>query len=261
MFHRLQKFGLSAANLRRNFHATRLTNSKMTVEQLANSNPGIFTNTNVLVRVDFNVPVSKKDPSKITDDTRIREALPTINFLINNGAKVMLASHSGRPAGKVNEAMRMAPAAKRLSELIGKPVVALKDCIGPDVDAAVAKMNGGDVLMLENTRFYPEEEENNTEFSKKLGKHAKIYVNDAFGTAHRAHSSTEGVAHFISHKVAGFLMEKEIRFLKSAVDNPVRPFAAIIGGAKVSSKITVIESLLGKCDKILIGGGISLLFS
>jgi phosphoglycerate kinase len=250
----------SRQSILRSFHASSVAQSKRTIEQLAKINPGIFQNANVLVRVDFNVPVSKKDPSKITDDTRIREALPTINFLVKNGAKVMLASHSGRPGGKVNEAMRMAPAAKRLGELIGKPVLAVKDCIGPDVDSAVAAMKSGDVIMLENTRFYPQEEDNDVEFSKKLAKHASIYVNDAFGTAHRAHASTEGAAHFVKNRVAGYLMEKEIRFLKSAVDNPVRPFAAIIGGAKVSTKITVIESLLSKCDKILIGGGMMFTF-
>ncbi len=248
------------SSIARGFHASTSVQAKKTIEQLAKSTPGIFQNTNVLVRVDFNVPVSKKDPSKITDDTRIREALPTINFLVNHGAKVLLASHSGRPDGKVNENMRLAPVAKRLSELIGKPVNAVKDCVGPLVDEAVNVMKAGDVIVLENTRFHPEEEKNEKKFAEQLAKHATIYVNDAFGTAHRAHASTEGVAHFVRHKVAGFLMEKEIRFLKSAVDAPVRPFAAIVGGAKVSTKIPVIESLLQKCDKIFIGGGMMFTF-
>jgi phosphoglycerate kinase len=245
----------------RGFHSSSLAlTAKKTVEQLAKSQPGALKDARVFVRVDFNVPVSKKDPNVITDDTRIREAIPTINFLSNHGAKVMLASHSGRPKGKVNEAMRLAPCAKRLSELIGKPVLALKDCIGPDVEAALAKVKGGEIVLLENTRFYNQEEDNDAEFAKKLNNNATVFVNDAFGTAHRAHASTEGVAHFCQHKVAGFLMEKEVKFLQGAVNNPVRPFAAIIGGAKVSTKITVIESLLSKCDKVLLGGGMMFTF-
>ena len=189
----------------------------------------------MLVRVDFNVPLSKADGKTITDDTRIKEALPTINFLTKAGAKVMLASHCGRPQKKPEEKekMRMAPMAARLSELIKNPVVCVQDCIGPEVDAAVAKMKGGDVLMLENARFYKEEEKNVPEFAQKMAKNATIYVNDAFGTAHRAHASTAGVCQYVPHKVAGFLMEKELQFLKSAVDAPKRPFAAIVGGAKV----------------------------
>lgn len=233
---------------------------KKTIEQLAKEKPGILKNANVLVRVDFNVPQSKQDPTVITDDTRIREALPTINFLINNGAKVILAAHSGRPKGAVNQSLRLAPQAKRLSELIHKPVLALTDCIGPEVDAAISKLQGGDVALLENVRFYKEEEKNAPEFAQKLAKNATIYVNDAFGTAHRAHASTEGVTKFVQHKVAGFLMEKEIKFLKGAVDEPKRPFAAIIGGAKVSTKIAVIESLIQKCDKVFIGGGMMFTF-
>ena len=249
--------------------ATRLTSSivvrgyKKTIEQLAKEKPTLLKDAKVLVRVDFNVPFSKKetDPAgTITDDTRIKEALPTINFLRKAGAKVMLASHCGRPKGAVNDKMRMAPMAKRLSELIGAPVAATSDCIGAEVDAAVAKMKGGDVLMLENARFYKEEEKNVTEFAQKLAKNANIYVNDAFGTAHRAHASTEGVCKYVDHKVAGFLMEKELKFLKSAVDAPNRPFAAIVGGAKVSTKIPVIESLIAKCDKIFIGGGMIFTF-
>lgn len=233
---------------------------KKTIEQLAKEKPGLLKDAKVLVRVDFNVPQSKKDPNIITDDTRIREALPTINFLTNAGAKVMLVSHCGRPQGKVNDTMRMTPMAKRLSELINKPVLALSDCIGAEVDSAVNAMKGGEVVMLENARFYKEEEKNAPEFAQKLAKNSSIYVNDAFGTAHRAHASTEGVCKFMEHKVAGFLMEKEIKFLKGAVDSPKRPFAAVVGGAKVSTKIPVIKSLIEKCDKVFIGGGMIFTF-
>jgi phosphoglycerate kinase len=233
---------------------------KKTLEQLAKEKPTLLKNANVLVRVDFNVPLSKSDATKITDDTRIREALPTINFLSNAGAKVILASHCGRPDGKVNDKMRMAPMAKRLGELMKKPVQTVGECVGADVDAAVAKMQSGDVLMLENARFHAEEEKNVPEFAAQLAKNSKIYVNDAFGTAHRAHASTEGVCKYVDHKVAGFLLEKEIKFLKGAVDTPKRPFAAVVGGAKVSTKIPVIESLIEKCDKIFIGGGMMFTF-
>ena len=222
----------------------------------------LLKDAKVLVRVDFNVPLSKSDGKTITDDTRIKEALPTINFLTKAGAKVMLASHCGRPQKKPEEKekMRMAPMAARLAELIGKPVATVKDCVGPEVDAAVANMKGGDVLMLENARFYKEEEMNVPEFAQKLAKNATIFVNDAFGTAHRAHASTEGVCKYVEHKVAGFLLEKELKFLQGAVDAPKRPFAAIVGGAKVSTKIPVIESLIEKCDKIFIGGGMIFTF-
>lgn len=249
--------------LRRTFANTNLIavrRFKKTIEQLAKEKPTLLKDARVLVRVDFNTPFSKTDASVITDDTRIREALPTINFLTNAGAKVMLASHCGRPKGEVNEKMRMAPMAKRLGELINKPVATVGDCIGPDVDSAVSKMNGGDILMLENARFYKEETKNVPEFAEKLAKNAEIFVNDAFGTAHRAHASTEGVAKFVDHKVAGFLLEKELTFLKGAVDAPKRPFAAVVGGAKVSTKIPVIESLIEKCDKIFIGGGMIFTF-
>jgi len=173
---------------------------------------------------------------------------------------VILASHCGRPKGAVNEKMRMAPMGKRLSELIHQPVATVGDCIGPDVDAAVAKLNDGDVLLLENARFYKDEEKNIPDFAAKLAKNAKIYVNDAFGTAHRAHASTEGVCKYVDYKVAGFLLDKELIFLKGAVDAPKRPFAAVVGGAKVSTKIPVIESLIEKCDKIFIGGGMIFTF-
>jgi phosphoglycerate kinase len=249
---------LASAAISRSFRTSAPSNYKKTIEQLAKTVS--LKDAKVLVRVDFNVPQSKTDGS-ITDDTRIREALPTINFLTEKGAKVILASHCGRPKGAVNEKMRMAPMAERLSKLLnGKPIPAVPDCIGPQVDTAVQSMKSGDIIMLENCRFYKEEEKNNAEFAQKLGKHAEIYVNDAFGTAHRAHASTEGVAHHAKHKVAGFLLEKEIKFLKGAVDSPVRPFAAIVGGAKVSTKIPVIKSLIEKCDKIFVGGGMIFTF-
>lgn len=244
----------------RAFRASPLAEYKKTVEQLAKENPTLLSGSNVLVRVDFNVPLSKTDGKTITDTTRIREALPTIKFLSNAGARVMLASHCGRPKGAVNEKMRMAPMAECLGELIGKPVGVVEDCVGAEVDAAVSKLQNGDILMLENARFYKEEEKNESSFAAQLAKNASIFVNDAFGTAHRAHASTEGVAHHVDHKVAGFLLEKELKFLKSAVDEPKRPFAAIVGGAKVSTKIPVIESLIEKCDKIFIGGGMIFTF-
>jgi len=253
--------------LSRSFRAT--TNSifvnasrgyKKTIEQLAKEKPGILQNARVLVRVDFNVPQDKKDYNIITDDTRIREAVPTINFLVNHGAKVILASHSGRPKEGPTDKLRLAPQAKRLAEYLKKPVQTVQDSIGPQRDAAVAKLNAGDVLLLENVRFYKEEEKNDVEFAKKLSKDIDVYVNDAFGTAHRAHASTAGVAKFVNHKVAGFLLEKEIKFLKGAIDSPKRPFAAVVGGAKVSTKIPVLKSLLDKCDKILIGGGMIFTF-
>lgn len=233
---------------------------KKTIEQLAKEQPALLKDAKVLVRVDFNVPQDKKNPAVITDDTRIREALPTINFLVGQGAKVMLASHLGRPKGGPSDKLRLEPVAKRLSELLHKPVTSLKDCIGAEVDSAVAGMRTGDVVLLENVRFYEEEEKNDPAFAQKLAKHASVYVNDAFGTAHRAHATTEGVAKYVPHRVAGFLMEKELKFLQGAVDKPQRPFAAVIGGAKVSTKITVIKNLLDKCDKVLLGGGMIFTF-
>ena len=207
-----------------------------------------------LVRCDFNVPLD--DKLNITDDIRIREAIPTIKYLIDHGAKVVLCSHLGRPKGKVVADMRLTPVATRLSELLGKHVKTLDDCVGPDVEAAVAAMKPGDVVLLENLRFHAEEEKNDPAFSEKLAKLGDVWVNDAFGTAHRAHASTAGVAAYLEG-VAGFLLEKEIQFLGDAVTTPKRPFVAILGGAKVSDKIAVIENLLGKADTILIGGGMA----
>lgn len=212
----------------------------------------------VLVRVDFNVPLD--DQLAITDDTRIRAALPTIQTLIRQGAKVILASHFGRPKGQVNEKMRLTPVAARLSELLGQPVTKTDDCIGPEVAAKVAAMHSGQVLLLENVRFHAEEEKNDPEFAKQLASLADLYVNDAFGAAHRAHASTEGVTHYLSPCVAGLLVEKELQYLQAAIENPQRPLAAIIGGSKVSSKIGVIETLLEKCDKLLLGGGMIFTF-
>ncbi|MCX5680449.1 MAG: phosphoglycerate kinase [Candidatus Omnitrophica bacterium] len=214
-------------------------------------------NKRVLMRVDFNVPLD--EDLNITDDIRIRAALPTIKYAIDNGAKVVLMSHLGRPEGKVDEKMRLQPCAKRLEKLLGKPVVALKDCIGGDVKKAVAAMKPGDVVLLENLRFHAEEEANDPKFAKELASLGDVFVNDAFGTAHRAHASTEGVTHYLP-SAAGFLLEKEIQYLGGAVDKPARPFVAILGGAKVKDKIKVIDHLLNKVDALLIGGGMAYTF-
>src|SRR5213595_3118911 len=208
----------------------------------------------VLMRVDFNVPLDAEQ--HITDDTRIRASLPTIQYLLDNGAAVILMSHLGRPKGEVNEKYSLAPVALRLSELMGRPVQMAKDCIGPEVEAQAKALQPGHVLLLENLRFHKEEEKNNPDFARQLAMLGEVYVNDAFGTAHRAHASTEGVTHYLPG-VAGFLMEKEINFLGSALENPTRPFAAIIGGAKVSDKIAVLERLISMADTLLIGGGMA----
>jgi phosphoglycerate kinase len=225
---------------------------------VANLSEADLAGKRVLVRVDFNVPLD--EAGNITDDTRIRAALPTIRELMNKGAKVILTSHFGRPKGKVVDSMRLTPTAKRLGELLGQEVVMCDDCIGDSVAAAIAKLQNGQVALLENVRFYAEEEKNDPEFAKKLAANADLYVNDAFGTAHRAHASTEGVTHYLSPCVAGYLIEKELNYLQAAIENPQRPLAAIIGGSKVSSKIGVIETLLEKCDKLLIGGGMIFTF-
>jgi phosphoglycerate kinase len=229
--------------------------SKKTV---ANLTAADVAGKRVLVRVDFNVPLDEN--GNITDDTRIRAALPTIQDLTGKGAKVILASHFGRPKGKVVDSMRLTPAAKRLGELLGQDVVICDDCIGDGVAAKISAMANGQVAMLENVRFYAEEEKNDPEFAQKLAANADLFVNDAFGTAHRAHASTEGVTHYLSPSVAGYLIEKELQFLQNAIDNPQRPLAAIVGGSKVSSKIGVIETLLDKCDKLFIGGGMIFTF-
>ena len=212
----------------------------------------------VLMRADFNVPLD--DQGKITDDTRIRAALPTIQALTSKGAKVILCSHFGRPKGKVVDSMRLTPVAVRLSELLGQEVIKCDDCIGDDVKTAVDGMSDGQVALLENVRFYDGETSNDPEFAKNLASIAEMYVNDAFGTAHRAHASTAGVTEYLSPSVSGLLIEKELQYLQSAVDSPQRPFAAIVGGSKVSSKIGVIETLLEKVDKLFIGGGMIFTF-
>ncbi|MDD2562001.1 MAG: phosphoglycerate kinase, partial [Eubacteriales bacterium] len=210
-----------------------------------------------LVRVDFNVPMD--DAGQITDENRIQGALPTIQYLIEHEAKVILMSHMGRPKGAVNPKYSLAPVAQRLSHLLGQKVRMAKDVIGPDADAAVAELKDGGVVLLENLRYHAEEEKNNADFARKLASYGDVYVNDAFGTAHRAHASTEGVAHYLP-AVSGFLIEKELQFLGQAVENPERPFVAVLGGAKVSDKLGVIKNLLDKVDTLIIGGGMAYTF-
>ncbi len=214
----------------------------------------------VLVRVDFNVPLSKAPDANgnypVTDDTRIRAALPTIQYLMGQGAKLILCSHLGRPKAGPEPKSSLAPAAKRLSELLGRPVALAPDCVGPEVEKMAMALQAGEALLLENVRFHAEEEKNDPAFAKQLAALAEVYVNDAFGSAHRAHASTEGVAKFLP-AVGGFLMEKELEYLAGAITNPAHPFVAILGGAKISDKIGVIENLLTKADKILIGGGMA----
>ena len=209
------------------------------------------------MRCDLNVPL---DGKTITDDTRIRASIPTIEYLKKNGAKVLLSSHLGRPKDGPEDKFSLGPVAPRLTELLGKDVVMAPDCIGDGVAACVGKMTDGDVLLLENTRFYKEEEKNEAAFVEKLAAPFDLFVNDAFGTAHRAHASTEGVTKFLSPSVSGYLLAKELQYLAGAVDEPVRPLAAIVGGSKVSSKITVLESLIKKCDKVIVGGGMTFTF-
>ncbi|GAB6172919.1 phosphoglycerate kinase [Paradesulfitobacterium aromaticivorans] len=208
----------------------------------------------VLVRVDFNVPLDAQ--GQITDDTRIRAAVPTIEYLRQAGAKVILASHLGRPKGQVNSKYSLAPVAKHLSELLKAEVPLAPDCVGEEAAKEVAKLSVGQVLLLENVRFHGEEEKNDPEFARQLAALADVFVNDAFGTAHRAHASTEGVTHYIPG-VAGFLMQKELEVMGKALESPDRPFVAIIGGAKVSDKIGVIENLLKKVNALIIGGGMA----
>lgn len=214
------------------------------------------TGKRVFVRVDFNVPLEN---GKITDDTRIQETLPTIKYLIENGAKVILASHMGRPKGEVVDSMRLTPAAVRLGELLGKPVKKLDESIGENVKAAIAEMNNGDVVVLENVRFHKGEEKNDPELAKQFAELADLFVNDAFGAAHRAHSSTAGIAAHIP-AVAGLLMEKELSVLGKALSNPDRPFTAIVGGSKVKDKIDVINKMLEIADNVIIGGGLAYTF-
>ncbi|MBM3449973.1 MAG: phosphoglycerate kinase [Armatimonadetes bacterium] len=211
----------------------------------------------VLVRVDFNVPLD--DAGKITDDRRIRESLPTLNTLLDNGAAVVAMSHLGRPKGKVVESLRLRPVGELLAALLGRPVDILPDCVGDLVSARVAALSPGGVALLENLRFHPEEEKNDPAFAMRLASLGDLYVNDAFGTAHRAHASTEGVAHYLP-AVAGLLMEKEVRYLSRMLEAPDRPFVAVLGGKKVSDKIGVIRNLLGLANTVLIGGGMAYTF-
>ena len=219
----------------------------------------------VFMRVDYNVPLEEKDGQMvITDETRIRETLPTLNLLIEQGAKLILTAHLGRPKGKREPSMSLRPVAVRLADLLGRPVAFLDDCIGEKVEKTASVMQPGDVLLLENVRYYDEEEKNDAAFAEKLAKVADIYVNDAFGAAHRAHASTEGVARVVAKRggqcAAGLLMERELKFLGEELEKPAKPFVVILGGAKVSDKILVIEKLLEKADSILIGGAMAYTF-
>jgi phosphoglycerate kinase len=207
----------------------------------------------VLVRVDFNVPIKE---GKVTDDTRIKAAMPTLKYMLDQDASLILFSHLGRPKGGPDPKYSMRPVADHLAGLMGKPVKFVDDCVGPQAEAAAKELKPGEILLLENTRFHPEEEKNDMNLAKQMASLAELYVNDAFGSAHRAHSSTEGVAHFLP-AVSGFLMEKEIQYLGQAIANPERPFVAILGGAKISDKIGVIKNLLKISDQILIGGGMA----
>ncbi|MBI4683367.1 MAG: phosphoglycerate kinase [Nitrospirae bacterium] len=211
----------------------------------------------VFIRVDFNVPLDEN--LNITDDRRIRSALPTINYAIDEGSKIILCSHLGRPKGKADKSYSLASVARRLQRLIKKEVTFLPDCVGPKVEEAVSKMSEGDIILLENLRFHPEEEANNEAFSKALSRLADFYVNDAFGAAHRSHASITGIAKFLP-AAAGFLLQKEIEYLQGVINNPVRPFVAILGGAKVSGKIDVIKNLENKVDKVIVGGGMAYTF-
>lgn len=232
--------------------------NKLTIKDLAGA--GELRSKKVLVRVDFNVPMSKENEGQITDDKRIAESLPTIRKIISEGGKLILMSHMGRPKGEKNMKYSLRPIAMHLSELLDKPVLFADDCIGESTEAIVNDLRDGDILLLENLRFYNEEEKNNPEFAKKLAAYGDIYINDAFGTAHRAHASTEGVTKYIKTNATGYLMEKELAYLSKAIANPEHPYAAVLGGSKISGKIDVIKNLLGKADKILIGGGMIFTF-
>ncbi|TLY17424.1 MAG: phosphoglycerate kinase [Nitrospirae bacterium] len=215
-------------------------------------------NKHVIIRADFNVPLD--DALQITDDTRIRSTLPTINRAVDEGAKVILCSHLGRPKGKPDPKLSLAPIAKRLQRLLGKEVIFAPDCIGPAVETLVARMKPGDVLLLENLRFHLGEEKNDEAFARALASLGDVYINDAFGAAHRAHASIVGITKFIKVAAAGYLLKKEIEYLEGAVADPVRPFVAILGGAKVSGKIEIIENLGKRVDKVIIGGGMAFTF-
>jgi len=218
------------------------------------------TNKRVFLRADFNVPLTKEAPYTITDDTRIRAAAPTIRALLKRGARLIVASHLGRPKGKFEEKYSLKPIFQHLKEKMTTPIFFTKDCIGPEVEAQVSALKSGETLLLENLRFHPEEEKNDPAFAQALAKLADVYVDDAFGAAHRAHASIEGITHFVSVKAAGYLMDKELKYLGGVLTNPAHPFIAIIGGAKISGKIDVIQNLLQKADKVLVGGGMTYTF-
>jgi len=226
--------------------------NKLTIDDLE------LKDKRVLVRVDFNVPLNEK--KEVTDDTRIVESLPTIKKILNDGGKAILMSHLGRPKGKKNPDLSLVPAAKRLEKLLAKPVKFVDDCIGEKVEKAVSELKSSECLLLENLRFYPEEEKNDPEFAQSLAKLGEVYINDAFGTAHRAHASTEGVTKYFKECAAGYLMQKELEYLSMALTEPKRPFVAILGGAKISGKIEVIKNLMHKVDTLLIGGGMAFTF-
>ena len=212
----------------------------------------------VIIRVDFNVPLD--DALQITDDSRIRAALPTINHTVDEGGIVILCSHLGRPNGKPCPELSLAPVAKRLKRFLGKDVIFSPDCVGPKVKNLVSQLKPGDVLLLENLRFHAEEEKNDEQFASELASLGDVYINEAFGAAHRSHASTTGITKFIKTSAAGYLMKREVEYLEGAVENPIRPFVAILGGAKVSGKIGVIENLGKKVDKVIIGGGMAFTF-
>lgn len=245
----------------RQYHSTTHVDAKMTVEQLAAKVD--LNKQNVLVRVDLNAPLSK-DTNEVTDDTRLRSIVPTVKFLLSKNANVILCSHFGRPKGEIIETGkngRLTPVVKPLEILLGVPIIKMNDCIGPDVEKAAHALTGGQVMLLENTRFYKGEEKNDPVVSEGLSKLAQYFVMDAFGTAHRAHSSTTGVCSYMKYNVSGYLMDKELQFLLNSIDiNPVRPLMAIVGGAKLNTKLPVIQSLIDKCDTILVGGGMIFTF-
>lgn len=251
--HALQNFA--------SFHASRVALEKLNVEGLAAKVD--LKGQNVLMRVDLNVPLSKEDDVTVTDDTRLRAIVPTTKYLLDQGANVILCSHFGRPKGEIIEKGkngRLTPVVPHLETLLGTKVTKVDDCMGTEVETAASALTSSDVLLLENTRFYAGETKNDPELAAGLGKLANYFVMDAFGTSHRAHSSTAGVTEHMELSAAGYLLDKELKYLKGAVDNPTRPLAAVVGGAKVSTKVPVLESLITKCDTILLGGAMIFTF-